>query len=701
MFNYIITKNFRKLRDNRYNFVGGLNAIRGANEQGKSTLLEAAAYAMQGVDGLREPLADVVTWGEKESTLKVELGFSVNSNQIVVRRSKAGAEIDMDGKLCATGQREVTKFVDNLLGAAPKTAGRLMLAKQTALRGALDDGPKATAELIEQLSNFSLIDEIVQLVQEHLPCGSPTGLEQQASTLASQMQASIPGELDTSAQQTALEAARAAVAKEQAQLEQVKTELGPARKAAEEAAERLRQYNAARQAVSTQAAAVQQSTDSLSKLNPVSSTSEESLAELRRQQTAAQSAAADFRLYLEMLNFQYPGEVWEGDRASFNAEVATQTATRDKALAWTNNAKVQRANLNGQLITGSACGLCGKDLTAIPEVAEKNGKVHEQLAALAAEEAQQSSLFAEAQATLNALDAIKIADTKLQLLLAKLGTKVSTTDTQVPPRGEWVGPPPSDTIPDYTGQIKAAEAELRRAAQDQGRKSELEASLARARTALAEAEAQVTKLGPQVSADRSKGLAEDLQTRLSYHQQRVTELSGEASRLAQEIRHLEQTHAMKVAAYDQLRANFEATSKQLEELALNNVLLKKLRAARPKVADRLWGIILPTTAFYFSQVRGTQSTVTRDEDGFKVDGRPITGLSGSALDALGLAIRIALVKTFLPNNDFLVLDEPAAACDDGRETNMLGTLTTAGFQQVLLVTHSQLADSFASQVISV
>jgi ABC-type transport system involved in cytochrome bd biosynthesis fused ATPase/permease subunit len=75
-------------------------------------------------------------------------------------------------------------------------------------------------------------------------------------------------------------------------------------------------------------------------------------------------------------------------------------------------------------------------------------------------------------------------------------------------------------------------------------------------------------------------------------------------------------------------------------------------------------------------------------------------LSGSTLDALGLAIRIALTKTFLPNSRFMVLDEPAAACDDSREANMLGLVAACDFDQVLLVTHSTLADSFAAQVVN-
>jgi exonuclease SbcC len=55
MFKTLQVTNFRKLRDSTFDFNSGLNAIRGLNEQGKSTLFEALAYAMFGVDALREP----------------------------------------------------------------------------------------------------------------------------------------------------------------------------------------------------------------------------------------------------------------------------------------------------------------------------------------------------------------------------------------------------------------------------------------------------------------------------------------------------------------------------------------------------------------------------------------------------------------------------------------------------------------------
>ena len=130
MFTTLQLNNFRQHKDRTVDFVSGLNALRGLNEAGKSGILESMAYAMFGVDALREPLDDVVTWGEKVSSLKVKLNMQVNSNKIEIRRGKSGAEIDVDGKLVATGQKEVTRFVEGLLGAAPKVAAKLMLANQ-------------------------------------------------------------------------------------------------------------------------------------------------------------------------------------------------------------------------------------------------------------------------------------------------------------------------------------------------------------------------------------------------------------------------------------------------------------------------------------------------------------------------------------------------------------------------------------------
>ena len=113
------------------------------------------------------------------------------------------------------------------------------------------------------------------------------------------------------------------------------------------------------------------------------------------------------------------------------------------------------------------------------------------------------------------------------------------------------------------------------------------------------------------------------------------------------------------------------------------------------------GTVLGAVSYYFTQIRGEESIVERSEDGFKVNGRTVKGLSGSTQDILGLAIRIALSKVFLPVVPFVFVDEPFAGCSDNREVNGLGTLASAGFSQTFLVTHSSLGDSLADNLLQI
>lgn len=110
-------------------------------------------------------------------------------------------------------------------------------------------------------------------------------------------------------------------------------------------------------------------------------------------------------------------------------------------------------------------------------------------------------------------------------------------------------------------------------------------------------------------------------------------------------------------------------------------------------------MVLAGVSQIFSQIRGVQSVVARGKSGFTIDGKPMSAYSGSTKDSLGLACRVMLQKTFMGNTDFMLLDEPAAACDETREVDMLAAITRAEYKQVILVTHSERADTFASNVI--
>ena len=90
--------NFRQHADSFITFDGGLTGIIGANGSGKSTILEAIAWALYGQDAAR---------GKKESIrslragpgakVKVELDFELGGHRYRVERGLTQAELYLDG----------------------------------------------------------------------------------------------------------------------------------------------------------------------------------------------------------------------------------------------------------------------------------------------------------------------------------------------------------------------------------------------------------------------------------------------------------------------------------------------------------------------------------------------------------------------------------------------------------------------------
>ena len=53
----------------------------------------------------------------------------------------------------------------------------------------------------------------------------------------------------------------------------------------------------------------------------------------------------------------------------------------------------------------------------------------------------------------------------------------------------------------------------------------------------------------------------------------------------------------------------------------------------------------------------------------------------------------------MPGAPFLVLDEPAAACDPERTESMLGFLVAVGFKQVLFCSHDTVSESVSDNAV--
>jgi DNA repair exonuclease SbcCD ATPase subunit len=234
----------------------------------------------------------------------------------------------------------------------------------------------------------------------------------------------------------------------------------------------------------------------------------------------------------------------------------------------------------------------------------------------------------------------------------------------------------------------------------QGRMEGLVEALKKTKERQARLQAEVTAL-PEIP--RLEALDEALQA----CDAEVRVLSMHIEGVGREVTRLETSYAFAVRMYETEKARGEelrnavvVIEKELATLSFNNALLKKIRTIRPRVADQLWNQILATVSHIFSRLRGEEAVLVKDKDGFRCNGEVVESLSGSALDMLGLAIRATLCKVFLPHLSCIVLDEPAAACNMERTTRLLGFLASAGFEQILMVTHEELSETFADALIT-
>lgn len=708
MLRHLKLANFRKHENLELNLEPGIVVMRAANEAGKTTLIEAVAYAMFGSKACRQPLDEVVTWGKPLNSLRVELGFEFDGVRYELKRSKSGAELAYEGGT-VTGQSEVTGFIERLMGAPANLATSLWFANQGTIRGALEAGPKATAQLIEQLADFGIVDKLLELIQNKLPTGVPKPFEErvkQAQDYVDSLSETVPVpgedevkwlfEAERELPKLAEEARYAAEASEKFDRE-VFAPLVAKRGELDRQRSELVSIDASIKAKSEEQDAL-----------VIPPFNEKALQEARSLLTQQQVYQADFKARKEAHTAfsrlpKAEDAVWDGDRASydaFKAELACKQNETSRAIA---EAEYNIRLFKQQVVQANVCGMCGKDVSEFPEVAARNAEIQAGILKLEAElerlkeERHNLEQQAQAVAEINRVDALYTA------FLKKYGSKVTFLDTAVPPELVWMGGDTSEEMDgaDYAATITRLEAEKRKHDQTTGRRQLLGEQVAALSMQRVQVEGKIRVLESTVEGyDEAASKALSLTHAKVVAQEAYDELKVEHKERSEAFQNAVNLYEVQQKNLESAQQMLSSAKAQLIEVNFNNALLKKIRASRPVVVDRLWQVVLSAVTYYFGQMRGVQSAVTRSDGGFKVDGQAVEGLSGSTLDILGLSIRLALLKTFLPRCGFLVLDEPAAACDDGREAALIGTIAASSFEQTLIVTHSDLADAYANQLVT-
>lgn len=712
MLKHIQLTNFARHRSLRVDFRPGLNAISAANEFGKTTVIKAIAYALFGTKALPDPLDSTVTWGEPVNSLKVELTFEVDGTTYTVSRTKGSAELRY-GDESVTGQHETAKFVADLLGADAALAANLIIAGQNDIRGALAGGSKSAIALIEKLADFDQLDHLIDLLQSHLTLGSTApakaALEQAQAVLDG---AEEPAPLD----RAALDAEVRALAERSAALRE---ESEAANEAVAEATRARDKALAATQRQRDLAVKIEDRTGALERMRaeepalaPWDDVSDGALRAAERDVQVLEASVQRLqeRQRGEALNEQITaarGEAGSPDSDRFDGPESAADDAHREAVERGRDASAaaseyrQQAAVKRALIQAEACTLCGRDVSQIPEVVAKN-------AALEAEACKLEVAAGDAQDTLQQWSAH--AESLARALadhqrLKAFGQACWTIDNaQTPGVLVWTGGR-ADEGDAY--RLLGAKDTLKALRQSEEAHAESvrarNAHRQRVERAQAELQALIDEQAGMPPAPDLDGLRAAVATaeerRQSAASAYTTALQAHAARNVEVIKLISE-HEKVVGARERAQAEVAARTAELQALEFNNALLKAVREARPVVANKLWALVLGAVSEFFSAMRGQPSVVTRGADGFMVDGHAVATLSGSTKDILGLAIRIALTRTFLPGISLLMLDEPNAAMDDERTANVLGFLGGAGFNQIIVVSHDEMTVDVADHVVT-
>lgn len=713
-------KNFRRHTDLTVDFTSGLNVIRAANEGGKSTLAEAALYAMFGTKSLRDSFSETVTWGQPENSLKVELTVEFGGEVYTFTRSKGGAEVVRDGQVYVTGQTEVSTFAAKLIGADAKTAGNLMLANQNSLRGALEQGPKAAAELVEQLSDFDFFEHLLERMQERLALGSDVSARQRLDEANEKLETLSVEKIDTSAFESAIAKAPAFIAEIEAE---ISAKLKPTYEAASQVLDQAKNNRSTFDLLNNNLSKVQRMLDDAKaqKLaaEAKSTTVDTSpIKDLQALLDGAMDLVAQRKVYAAMgkLIDTYPEAFWEGDVESLQGEV-TKTETEIESVnsqladlsRQASDAQQQIKVLTAQLQKDDHCHACGQLLQNHVEIATKNlereGQIEVQRQIVADADVRATPLkeqFAERKSELADLKGVFGFASPFDAFIRANAQYIEVNANFVPAKIQWKGLTPSSDSPDPSAirqQISDIEEADKASRNAQARVEALTQTIS-------DYEAQVKEFTQQLAGYDLQNVeafqvAKDEAYQSLYNAEQTIERIKDEVREAQtQIQLAKQNYEQQQARVVEAQAVIAACKEEIDALAFNNALLKKVRAARPMVSDKLWNMVLSSVSTFFTQIRKVPSIVTKDKDGFKVNGQSVQSLSGSALDSLGMALRVALVKTFVPTSSFAIFDEPAAAADDDRAQSMIGFLQGAGFSQTILITHESDSEAVADNLIT-
>lgn len=218
----------------------GIVGIVGENESGKSTILEAVAFALFGTKAIRPPKSGL-RWKRAPGTRKaaVTLEFEVAGERYVIERDESNASVRRAGaiELLASGTSTVDAYVPELIGMSLEEFSATFLCEQKSIDRIASMKPTERQTFIREVMQIGRIDEALKACRKR---------RNELATEAAGIEQGL-GEREPLVAER--DAAKAALVEAHSQVEAATTELKSASQAAADAAEALQHLAAAKQKV--------------------------------------------------------------------------------------------------------------------------------------------------------------------------------------------------------------------------------------------------------------------------------------------------------------------------------------------------------------------------------------------------------------------------------------------------------------------
>ena len=708
MLNKVELHNFRRHQNLVIDFTDGIQVIRAANEQGKSSLIESIGYALFGARALRTSVDKAVTWGNDTKTLKVTLTLSVDGSTYVFSRSTNGAEVKLNDRVFVTGQKEVSNHACALLGADVVAASKLMFASQNSIRGALEEGPKALSEMIENLAGFDTFDQILDAASKKLSLGSSTVVEERMARsearLAEAIRTAAP-EPDFVAHQKALHEQQVRLSSADATLPGLREATATAVKAWQDGSALFLERGVLETKVGQAHRARQTADELVRRLMPLTRVVVDTtpIEGLKQQIAAALDHTKRKAAYQQLISLP-TGPRWAGGQESYHAARSECSTSISQLNAQMTGVSYEMKSVKAQRFDSDTCSKCGQKLPNAEHIAARNQEVDQKVVALAKAAEILEAKLDDKRAEQKRLDDIYTFANRYRTAADGLEGYAVWDITTYPGTVAWNGPVPTGDAPNVADlRRRIADIETQAKAVETA-KAQLDLAVTQMTQADAEYQAAVKVLSYFNGPDAATVLALTAAKDQAILNEQVAE--GATILAKSMIETLSRDHSAALALWsvtqnqiNSERATLAECKDELVALAFNNNLVKKLRAIRPVIANKLWNTVLASVSVMFSTMRREESWITKEDSGFQVNGEPVECLSGSAKDILGLALRCSMLRTFLPQCGLLVLDEPMAGCDETRSETLLGFLKSMDFKQTLLVSHEEVSETVADNLI--